>query len=72
MMTTKQQSLRIRHDILFFLAKSPSPTTTAAISKALNISLYTARYHLRQLVAAGAAQEINNGKGSSSCWLSLQ
>ncbi|MGL5842842.1 MAG: FaeA/PapI family transcriptional regulator, partial [Aeromonas hydrophila] len=45
MTTAKQQRTDcMRRDIVAFLATCPAPATTAEVGKALNISVYTARY----------------------------
>ncbi|KHA57694.1 hypothetical protein NM74_04840 [Aeromonas hydrophila] len=71
MTTTKQQRTRcscMRRDIVAFLATCPAPATTAEVGKALNISVYSARYQLRCLALAGVVQELNRGKGAKIRW----
>ncbi|HDO1313691.1 FaeA/PapI family transcriptional regulator [Aeromonas veronii] len=67
-MTTHQRTLQTELDILVFLTTRPGPATTADVSDAFNISLYKARYHLRQLVLAGVVQELSHGRGSATYW----
>ncbi|MFB2904584.1 FaeA/PapI family transcriptional regulator [Aeromonas jandaei] len=67
-MKKRQQALQIERDILVFLAAQPGPTTTADVSAALNISVYKARYHLRQLVLDAIVQELNHGRGAATYW----
>ncbi|MGL5840431.1 MAG: FaeA/PapI family transcriptional regulator, partial [Aeromonas hydrophila] len=69
MTTAKQQRTDcMRRDIVAFLATCPAPATTAEVGKALNISVYTARYQLRCLALAGVVQELNRGKGAKIRW----
>ncbi|KHA54478.1 hypothetical protein NM74_21795 [Aeromonas hydrophila] len=65
---TQQRTDCMRRDIVTFLTRQAEPATTADVSKALNISVYTARYHLRCLALAGVVQELNRGKGAKIRW----
>lgn len=67
-MKKRQQALQTELDILAFLAAQPSPATTADVSATINISIYKARYHLRQLVLGSNVQELNHGRGADTYW----
>lgn len=70
-MATHQQTQRTGREILTFLSSCSEPVTTADVGKALKISVYKARYQLRQLALTGAVQELNQGKGAKSRWRCL-
>lgn len=69
MSTAKEQRTRcMRRDIVTFLTRQAEPTTTADVGAALNLSVYTARYHLRHLALTCVVQELNYGKGAKIRW----
>lgn len=67
-MSRHQRTHQECQKILEFIVSNRCAVSTGDVSRVLGISLYRARYYLRQLVLLGAVYELNQGRGRVSRW----
>lgn len=57
----------LHNDILYFLAVFPC-ASTAEVGDAINISVFSARYHLQQLSKIGLVEDLRSGSNKATRW----